>query len=59
MEIEITSMELVKAILFDAEASGLTVHDLCEAARHSECLWHFADAVSMLGIGAIEVETTT
>ena len=58
MDVEITEMELVAAILFDALASGLTLYDVCEAARHSDCLWCLSDAVDMLGIGAIEVEVT-
>lgn len=53
MQIQITPMELVRSILFDAEASGLTLSDVCEAARHSDCLWCMDDAVAMLGIGAI------
>ena len=47
-------MDVVRAALFDALASGLDLSDVCEAARHADCVDCFMEAVSLIGIGGID-----
>lgn len=47
-------MDVVRAALFDALASGLVLSDVCEAARHADCVDCFMEAVSLIGIGGID-----
>ena len=51
---DITDMDFVRAILADAKASGLTLDDVLEASVHAHCMGCWDNAVSMLGIGAID-----
>lgn len=53
---ELTDMQVVCAALFDALHSGLTLADVCEASRHADCVDCFDEAISLLGIGAIDTE---
>ena len=53
-EFEVSDMDVVRAALFDALASGLVLSDVCEAARHADCVDCFMEAVSLIGIGGID-----
>ena len=51
---DLSDMDIVRAVLADALASGLTLQDALDAATHADCLLCWDDAVGMLGIGAID-----
>ena len=54
IEFEVSNMDVVRAALFDALASGLDLSDVCEAAKHADCVDCFMEAVSLIGIGGID-----
>ena len=51
---EPSDVEYVLAMLLDAQASGLTLDDVIKVGMEADCLGCWMDAVSMLGIGAID-----
>lgn len=54
IEFEVSGMDVVRAALFDALASGLDLSDVCEDARYADCADCFMEAVSLIGIGGID-----
>ena len=54
IEFEVSDMDVVRAALFDALASGLDLSDVCEAVKHADCVDCFMEAVSLIGIGGID-----
>lgn len=44
----VTDMDIVRATLADAIASGLTLQDVLDAAAHADCLMCWDDAVETL-----------
>lgn len=48
-------MDVVRCILFDALNSGLDLQDVCAASIHATKPEDFMNAISLLGIGAIDV----
>ena len=54
IEFDVSDMDVVRSALFDALASGLDLSDVCEAARHADCVDGFMEAVSLIGIGGID-----
>ena len=51
---EPSEMDYVIAVLADEKASGLDLDDVLAMALNAHCLGCWCDAVSLLGIGAID-----
>jgi hypothetical protein len=51
---ELSPLDFVVGILANAAASGLDLHDVLRAAEHADCFACWDEAVSLLGIGAID-----
>ena len=47
---KVSDMDVVRAALFDALASGLDLSDVCEAANTLDCVDCFMEAVSSSGL---------
>ena len=52
----IDQMDMLRSALFNALASGLTLEDVCRASEHAADIEDMDDAISILGIGAIDTD---
>ena len=55
----LTSMDYIRAALFNAGASGLTFTDLIEAAIHAKTPEDFDKAVNLLGLAHLDQDAVT
>jgi hypothetical protein len=53
---QLSPLDFVVGILANAAASGLDLHDVLRAAEHADCFACWDEAVSLLGIGAIDID---
>lgn len=51
---DVTDADVWRSALFNALASGITLEEVCELARHADCADCFDDAVALYTIGAID-----